>query len=1085
MTQPHDSLAVVAAQEQVIPLPALKPAAESPARHQQPFTDFLLCALLLALAFLAASFAARNADAWFHLATGRALAQGQYAFGVDPFLYTAEGVYWANHAWLFDLALFKLYGILGGKGLIGLKALLVVALAGLLLTMRRPRSTAGLPVLCTTLAILALGPRLQLQPICFSYLFLALTLWLLWRWEGRTDGGRAECWILLTLFALWANVDEWFWLGPLTAALFWLGERLQGVCRLPGWFGLAGLAVCLLNPHTYHVFTPPPELSPAAWSAGLVQDVRLQSQFGSPWQEYVRAAMRLDAAVIAYAVLFLFGIGSFLACPRAWRSWRSLIWLCFALPTLWRSWSIPFFVIVAVPITVLNWQDFAASRQDKRRATRLRPALLLVPILGGLLFLTWTGWLAGYDREERHVGWEMRADPSLRQAAETLHQWSEAGRLPADVRVFATSTEAAQVCAWFCPELKQFFDHRYALSSQAGQDYEIVCRALLHNLTVNQPRAASATREQGKNWQQILRDHGVGVIVFHDREPQRLFAVLHQVAEHPEIWTLLHVAGQAVIVGRNEGPSPETIQNLAFDPERAAFGPQAATVPDKGPDPLPLRRDWMARLTAGSPAPPPWESAAATLYLGYYHDSEASERQRQFLPLSASFAASLAGVPALPAGLPQALFQVYASGRLLLPRDDSRRFLVRAQLGPYFASLVDRSPALPLLAVRAARRAVAANPEHASAWLRLGQAYAVLRNETCERSAEGMLPPLSQLRIVQIATALEQAVRLDPNLEAARVELSRLYGERNYLDQSLLHFREETRLAHQAGRRTGESAEEYNVRLEALDKDLARFEEQVQSLQQKYALGALAAQGDPRSQADLALRLGLPRLAVDEVLYHTNPDVLGPAGMRMELDLMLALGRADEVRTTLADKGVRASKQNLRYFDIVPPASSAGTSLYALPYHWPTYDWLHALGAAALGDYAQARTDLAAVRADVHAAHARLRQQPRDLQRDVLRHVPGLFSGPPHILSAFTYEIIAGRIADEKLLEWSETSLRAQQADLLVIEALLALEQGDTQAARAAFLETEQLCGPAAGPEVSFGAKPIVTGYLGKLGAGK
>jgi hypothetical protein len=97
----------------------------------------------------------------------------------------------------------------------------------------------------------------------------------------------------------------------------------------------------------------------------------------------------------------------------------------------------------------------------------------------------------------------------------------------------------------------------------------------------------------------------------------------------------------------------------------------------------------------------------------------------------------------------------------------------------------------------------------------------------------------------------------------------------------------------------------------------------------------------------------------------------------------------------------------------------------------------------------------------------------------VLRHVPGLFSGPPQFLSAFTYEIIVGRLADEKLLEWSETSLRAQQADLCVMEALLALEQGDTQTARAAFLETEQLCGL----EVPFGAKPIVSGYLGKLRA--
>src|SRR5207248_5557810 len=114
--------------------------------------------------------------------------------------------------------------------------------------------------------------------------------------------------------------------------------------------------------------------------------------------------------------------------------------------------------------------------------------------------------------------------------------------------------------------------------------------------------------------------------------------------------------------------------------------------------------------------------------------------------------------------------------------------------------LGERSPALPLLAVRAARRAVAANPEDANAWLRLGQAYLLLRNLTCERSGEGLLPPLAQLRHVQVATALEQAVRLNPDHEAAHRALYELYGQR-YLDQALEHRREELRLSRRAGPR--------------------------------------------------------------------------------------------------------------------------------------------------------------------------------------------------------------------------------------------------------------------------------------------
>src|SRR5262245_858669 len=89
----------------------------------------------LGLAFLLASFAVKNSDFWMHLAAGRLVAQGNIPNGQDPFAYTTEGVYWANHAWLFDLGLYGLYQ-LGGPVVVAVKALLVVALAAVMLAIR-------------------------------------------------------------------------------------------------------------------------------------------------------------------------------------------------------------------------------------------------------------------------------------------------------------------------------------------------------------------------------------------------------------------------------------------------------------------------------------------------------------------------------------------------------------------------------------------------------------------------------------------------------------------------------------------------------------------------------------------------------------------------------------------------------------------------------------------------------------------------------------------------------------------------------------------------------------------------------------
>src|SRR5262249_45556061 len=94
--------------------PAPQSAAPSPPSRNPHRRGRFLTLLVLILAFLVASFLARNSDSWFHLATGQLLAQGRFSFGTDPFTYTTDKVYWAHHAWLFDLGLYELYRLAGG-----------------------------------------------------------------------------------------------------------------------------------------------------------------------------------------------------------------------------------------------------------------------------------------------------------------------------------------------------------------------------------------------------------------------------------------------------------------------------------------------------------------------------------------------------------------------------------------------------------------------------------------------------------------------------------------------------------------------------------------------------------------------------------------------------------------------------------------------------------------------------------------------------------------------------------------------------------------------------------------------------------
>jgi hypothetical protein len=1079
-----------------------------------------LAFLVLALAFMQASTLTRNSDFWFHLRTGQFLANGQVALGKDPFSYMSEGAYWANTSWLFDLAIYGLYGWIGGAGLDLLKALIITALAALLLSLRRRGAGIVAPAACTTLAIIAMGPRLLLQPTCLSYLFLAMTLWLLVRQEERpaaVDGkiakyALASGLLLVALFFLWANIDEWFLLGPVVVALFWLGDRLGGQRRIPGWLIPAGLAAGLLNPYTFHVFMRlPSELSPVTWSSGLRQDARFQGLFGSAWEPaHLHAAANLNPPALAYFALVILGLASFLAYRPALRSWRLGVWLPLAALAAWQARAIPLFAIISAPITALNGQDFFLawageknSREKARLAVVIRyaPALLMLPLLA-LIALTWPGWLEGYAGERRRVAWGVQADPTLQHVAETLHGWRRRGLLADSDRILATAPEVAHYLAWFDPGDKQFFDHRYGLFRVAARDYVTLCQALLAG-------TASNKSEFVEDWRKVLHNNGVSIVVFYDHNPQRLFDVLMRVASDPEHWTLLDLPGQAVIAGWNECLSPQAAAGLAFDPERLAFGiakEQAASdlsaVPERGPQHLLGPGDFWSHM-ARPAVPVSWESTAATFYLHYFHDSELREHQREMARGLGSFAASLVGLAARSMAAPMTSLQLALAANVISAKEGSNTFLVREQLGPFFARLVERSPALPLLAIRAARRAVATNPEDANAWVRLGQAYLLLRTLTCERSSEGLLPPLAQLREIQVVSALEEAVRLDPDLEPVHHELAYLYGERQAFDLALAHRLEEIRLTRRAGRRPGETEEEQADRLELLDRDTAKLEELVRKQRQNYEVGSPTLEGNREAEAKMALKLGLLQRATDTLL-NASAELLRPSTIKLELQLLLELGRAADVRETLDRPENATYGANLGFYDIPPPRSSEttkvetgvqnpssvprassriqeGEAVYFAPYHWPAYEWLRILEGASLGDYDKARESLRIIRAGLAAGHERLKRQLPALKNAEWKLVPGLLSYSGQSMSQPFFPLgmvaaLAHFLEQRGDLETGERLLRAQQADLAVVEASLALEQGASDDARALFGEAESLC--AQTPAIAFAGQAIAAGYL-------
>ena len=474
--------------------------------------EVVLVVQVLALAFFVASFDVRNTDVWMSLATGRDFLAGKYSplTGKDIYSWTTEGVYWVNHSWLYGVVLYGLNSVAGIPGLIVAKAVLITLLALVLVRTGQGGRWLWVPALCTALALVVMSPRLFLQPICVSLLLLGLTLYFLQRGGGWLHAPGRELgavtwmsyWPLLVLFAAWANLDEWFFLGPLTVALYALGQAVQprdregaprpGELRALGLTLLLGVGACLLNPHHVHVFSLPVSLGLTGPAAILKEDPQFKGLFYSPFDPgfFGRGWGSLTAAHAAWFPLVLLGLLSFALEARSLRWWRVLTFGVFLALGAWHARAVPFFAVVAAPVTALNFYDWAARRYgtELRTQRNWRRGLTAVRVLGvcamvAVLVVAWPGWLHRSQdprtRDVRRVSFGSRLDPSLEQVAREIKILHKRGVLGEDSRGLNFSPDVANALAWYCPEEKGFFDYRYALFTGVAEDWVALRRRLL------------------------------------------------------------------------------------------------------------------------------------------------------------------------------------------------------------------------------------------------------------------------------------------------------------------------------------------------------------------------------------------------------------------------------------------------------------------------------------------------------------------------------------------------------------------------------------------------------------------------------
>jgi hypothetical protein len=201
-------------------------------------------------------------DLWWHLGTGKWIWQHNALPGADPFSISSTGskgeAFVLGGFWLCQLAMYGAERIFGPTGLIALKA--AAFTFTFLLAMLTLKSFGLKP----PVIYMALVPAIflatyfdEIRPQSISFLFFALTLYLLELERGPGGHGRLRPYMLLVvIMPAWANMHPGFVIGDLVIAAYMLEKAVRpSLWKAPSMparfilFSLAAVALSALNPN--------------------------------------------------------------------------------------------------------------------------------------------------------------------------------------------------------------------------------------------------------------------------------------------------------------------------------------------------------------------------------------------------------------------------------------------------------------------------------------------------------------------------------------------------------------------------------------------------------------------------------------------------------------------------------------------------------------------------------------------------------------------------------------------------------------------------------------------------------------------
>lgn len=344
---------------------------------------FVFGFLLLSSLFYFFSYPEVDPDLWGHLFFGREILETGKLPLQNLYSYTAPDHPWINHEWLAEVIFYSVFYLFSSPGLILLKVAIGALIVWILdLIIKRRVASPFARVLTLVWIMSILSPGFNIRPQLFTYLFLAMLLFLFYRYEG----GSKNILYLAALFIVpWVNLHGGFVAGIAALGLFafwtavhgwWNGRATRSVISYILVPFILSLLFLLLNPYGLDLLS------------FLARDLLLDRPI-TEWEMIPLLDLSFIEFKLALVAVFVLGLWS-----GSWRRWDFVLAVLAALFSVRYQRHMPLFAIAAAPFLAQG-----IEKVNHWMEGRVRKWILAVGILTIALYQLY--WIGGIHLQHR------------------------------------------------------------------------------------------------------------------------------------------------------------------------------------------------------------------------------------------------------------------------------------------------------------------------------------------------------------------------------------------------------------------------------------------------------------------------------------------------------------------------------------------------------------------------------------------------------------------------------------------------------------------------------------------------------------